>query len=430
MRSALAAVAAICTLFVALLGTAQASPIEDVATKRLDRGYPLPIGVPALSAYLSEIAARSTQPMAPPPPTTSPASIDWLESCDVCGEMRVDYDGQPLATAGPLADLADQRLPRVLRWPAGWTVGQLLDYDPRLAPELLSRADLWIATALTPSGQQLVAISVRPRLDPPRSGVNHWPEGAIDPRAPGRAIWWSEIDAPLRLQGGDIDVTLPVDGAVADQVVFAADGGVAGPLAWDMKYTLTQGDATTTVTTTPTPNHGAPVLAASLSPEARQVISHALHRSPPLVRRIWRQLGGRLTIREQSSCGLRTSCAEDLGDGRYLITLNPSHITDGPRGYWIVMHEFGHIVSFAGLSPLTSEQRWPQMMRAHLGYQRAVGARRRANVEEWWAEQFTYWATGNRRSFAAYRVPSIYTNAQFGGLVDRWWGLRPKVVNG
>lgn len=170
---------------------------------------------------------------------------------------------------------------------------------------------------------------------------------------------------------------------------------------------------------------------ADAAPAAdRAAVRAALAAGRVSARRLLRQSGGAIDVevtthREPAAVSMMRTTRDGL-----VLDFSRTHLRGMTRGVrnQTVWHEIGHVVDLVALAP-----------EADAAFAEAFthGARYRScfsyggaclNRAEVFAEQFAYWATGDRRVRSSYEIPSLMGPRVFSGLIAAhadasppWW---------
>lgn len=216
------------------------------------------------------------------------------------------------------------------------------------------------------------------------------------------------------------------------QVTIIRGGhGAEIPFARTVSVLAPSGAAT--FRTSPAPK-GRPLRVSGLPRRIRQRLRTALAGTPPLLaRRILPAVVGRVTVvgpRPSLCGGPQVSCFSD--DGRRRILSLARSATDGsPEGRFVILHEFGHLVSDVGLTDadMAAFSRMLRASRAHRclpdPLQIDLGRRTCVSDEEWFADEFARWAVGDRRATSGYRTRSALGPAVMARFLRSRFALHP-----
>lgn len=389
-----------------------AAALDDVSALRVSLGLPAATADATLQQTLTDAAPAATA-------LSSTSDVDAPSSCNICGEV------QPTTGEG---EVSGPKL-LVLYWPDGWTARQIVDANPRHAMALLAGGGVQVAEAMSPAGYRLVAFAP---ISSGQSAIRRWPQtGLFDPERPNTVAFWTEAagDVTISDTRGPVLQNDPTSATYAGIYEISPRRTNGDPLGWDRTYTIRVGGSTLSFTTSPRPaTYQQPVrFTRRVNAAQRRLILAAIRRSPALVRRQWQDIGGALTV----TVGRRNMGAStaSIGPAGLRITFNPNHLIDSSMGRFIILHEFGHIVDFAGIASSYDSQ-WEAEIVKRPGYfcrGNAIGGNAQScpSVSEWWAEQYAHWATGITKPMSGYGTRSVYTRKAFAAKINAWYTLAP-----
>lgn len=318
--------------------------------------------------------------------------------------------------------------------------------DPRVEAMLYSRSGSRVAVAFRYRDEPL------PDLQLSHSGVFdlHGPAplyvllpgwGSRSELLRGQGPAW-RVEAPIYLQREIMPSSALVEGlggAVMVNLAWVADWAsslhrlqwlTASPvvLAYDTSYRL--GGREFRTLPAPSRQAGAPVrFGSGMNRRLRGHFRAHLRAAPGPVRQRFALLDGWVTIKAHRYGDASVAGESESPQRPYYVDYLASHIDGRNReSFHLAMHELGHLFDFAGLTQAGQQafQRAFERSRRYRDcFPGSEGKHSCAGGEEIFAEQFAFYATGNRGVRTIYRVPALLSRRQFARLLDRWWKPRP-----
>ena len=310
-------------------------------------------------------------------------------------------------------------------WRTGWTAEQNLSVFFRTAALALDPRARTFSAAPTRKGLLVVAIAIDARAR--WTAPVRWPQGAIDPR---RQLWIDVLLPPgvrgkarlVERRGTEtVIVAEPLADARGVEGSRLVAFGLNAELAFGHRYRARVGDLAVPFATRPLP---ASLMRPSwrlvdLTPAERATFLGVFDRGPPLLRRIARELDGRVrVVGADRGCFSADACEHLHG--------TQASISFGRVEPFVVLHEFGHIELDLGLDQAGA-----------LAFQKAFthSPRWRGGccpfLHSLFADQFAFWALGGRpRGIVSYGYPQLLSQARFGELLADNHGYRPPPVLG
>jgi hypothetical protein len=196
-------------------------------------------------------------------------------------------------------------------------------------------------------------------------------------------------------------------------------------LAYDFDYKVASGDETLSFHTGPVPQVFLDTSWSFIGMSGlwRSRFLTAFTNAPPLYRQIAHDLDGAVDVK-LASCGPAASCAGWDGQ-RYYISMSPQHLKS-PFASFAVLHEFGHIVQFLGLDA-DGYAAFRQLFAQSPAWRNCFPSGQGGCVPfvELLADQFAFWASGQRSRRSGYNDPPLASPQAFANVLSAHYAFRP-----
>lgn len=157
-------------------------------------------------------------------------------------------------------------------------------------------------------------------------------------------------------------------------------------------------------------------------------ISAAFAGTPALARMIAGQVDGATHVSFTGCYGGKFSCGGfQQHRGGYFLTIAPSHLTNTKYKRFIILHEFGHVLSSVAIDT-AGQTAFENLFHGSPAWKncfRAATVKGCLPTEEIFAEQFAFWASGSRQLRSGYKLPPLASKAAFGRVLTQQYGFRP-----
>lgn len=170
-------------------------------------------------------------------------------------------------------------------------------------------------------------------------------------------------------------------------------------------------------------------LAPSVRPADRQALRGALADGRLAARRLVRDAGAAADVRVRTHTQPRWASMMRTRRGRVELSFSRTHLhgLGRPARDQTVWHEIGHVVDLLFVSPAADDAFGEAFARSSRWRSCFRFAGRCLDGDEVFAEQFAFWATGDRTSRSAYRIPALIGPVSFGRIMAGedstapWW---------
>ena len=165
----------------------------------------------------------------------------------------------------------------------------------------------------------------------------------------------------------------------------------------------------------------------SISPKLRRLYKRYVGRGNPIARRMLERIDGQIYVGATNSWR-STACCYSGATDRYEIKMTRAYLTaGGPSAAHIVWHEIGHIIAYSSLQGRATTA-FEKLLRLPRGFR--CGNRGECGTGEVFADNFAFWATGNRAQRSGYNIPPLSSRARFGALLAHWQAYHPAYYDG
>jgi hypothetical protein len=173
-------------------------------------------------------------------------------------------------------------------------------------------------------------------------------------------------------------------------------------------------------------------LTGSVRPADRQALRGALRQGRPAAQALVRDAGAAAEVRVRTHTEPRWASMMRVRGGRVELSFSRTHLHGlGARARnQTVWHEVGHVVDLLFVSPAADDAFNGAFARSANWRSCFRFAGQCLDDDEIFAEQFAYWATGDRTSRSSYRIPALIGPLSFGRIMAGedtsapWWVVR------
>jgi hypothetical protein len=173
-------------------------------------------------------------------------------------------------------------------------------------------------------------------------------------------------------------------------------------------------------------------LSGSVRPADRQALRGALASARPAAQTLVRDAGAAADVRVLTHVEPRWVSLMRVRRGRVELSFSRTHLHGlGARGRnQTVWHEIGHVVDLLFVSPAADDTFREAFARSANWRSCYRFAGQCMDDDEIFAEQFAFWATGDRTSRSSYRIPPLIGPLGFGRIMAAedtsapWWVVR------
>jgi hypothetical protein len=173
-------------------------------------------------------------------------------------------------------------------------------------------------------------------------------------------------------------------------------------------------------------------LTGSVRPADRQALRGALASGRAAAQTLLRDAGAAADVRVRTHTEPRWVSVMRVRRGRVELSFSRTHLHGlGARGRnQTVWHEIGHVVDLLFVSPQADDAFRDAFTRSANWRSCYRFSGQCLDDDEIFAEQFAYWATGDRTSRSSYRIPALIGPESFGRIMAGedtsapWWVVR------